>query len=123
MGAFSLMFFLFNSELVFRFSQNIQNFPAFCVFFKYCKLCGDEDLSLPCCGVGCLFDGLRQANPTRRGSDATEGGLDLYTMHEILFSGLDLYTMHEGEKIHALPRRIHHWSSRRVGQFGGLVPE
>merc|ERR550532_3786008 len=46
-------------------------------------------------------------------------GLDLYTMHERLFSGLDLYTMHEGEKIHALPRRIHHWSSRRVGQ---LVP-
>merc|ERR1711972_923496 len=35
MGAFSLMFFLFNSELVFRFnSQNIQNFPAFCVFFN-----------------------------------------------------------------------------------------
>merc|ERR1711972_141617 len=35
MGAFSLMFFLFNSELVFRFnSQNIQNFPAFCVFLN-----------------------------------------------------------------------------------------
>merc|ERR1711953_1210704 len=33
MGAVSLMFFLFNSELVFRFSQNIQNFPAFSVFF------------------------------------------------------------------------------------------
>merc|ERR1712076_170373 len=34
MGAFSLMFFLFNSELVFRFSQNIQNFPTFCVFLN-----------------------------------------------------------------------------------------
>merc|ERR1711972_1058589 len=35
MGAFSLMFFLFNSELVFRFnSQNIKNFPTFCVFLN-----------------------------------------------------------------------------------------
>merc|ERR1712027_111826 len=36
MGAFSLIFFLFNSELIFRFSQNIQNFPAFCVNIANC---------------------------------------------------------------------------------------
>merc|ERR1712146_215963 len=36
MGAFSLLFFLINSELVFRFTQNIQNFPAFCVNIAKC---------------------------------------------------------------------------------------